>query len=256
MTSYVLKSDIKRALSGRGFFIGAAGMALTILLASLEGAVSFIQAGALPNGWHAQLFLDALASDAVTLILPVVCALSFTAAFIDDMKSGFIKEYLHRSGVSAYIRGKLTACALSGALTLVLGALAAYAIMALALTPLELARTDGEGATQSQYLANIVSACAMLLLSGALWSLLGFTLAALTMSRYIAYASPFILYYVLIILHERYFQALYVLYPKEWIFPSGTWAFGRLGVLLLLAELIAVICLIFVVTAKRRLANV
>jgi hypothetical protein len=97
---------------------------------------------------------------------------------------------------------------------------------------------------------------ATLFLSGAFWSLVGFTMSALTMNRYMAYASPFILYYVLIILHERYFDKLYVLYPKEWLFPSDAWVMGSFGVILLLAELTAAISLAFAVTARRRLASV
>lgn len=253
-SSYTIKSDIKRALTGRGFIMAAAGMALTIMLASLDSVISFVQTGPLPNGFHVLLLLSTLSSNAVTLMLPVVCALPFTTAFIDDIKSGFIKEYLHRSGVGAYLKGKLTACGLSGGFALVVGALMAYAVMGLVLTPLELARTSDEA--MQPYFTEFLSACALLFFSGAFWSLLGFTFAALAMSRYIAYASPFIFYYVLIILHERYFDALYVLYPKEWLSPSDAWALGWLGVLLLLAELITITCLVFVISAKRRLAHV
>ena len=76
------------------------------------------------------------------------------------------------------------------------------------------------------------------------------------MSKYMAYASPFILYYVLIILNERYFENLYVLYPKEWLFPSDAWVMGGFGVILLLVELTAIVSLAFAITAKRRLSNV
>jgi hypothetical protein len=49
---------------------------------------------------------------------------------------------------------------------------------------------------------------------------------------------------------------LYVLYPKEWLFPSGAWALGGFGVILLLAELSVIVCLGFAIVARRRLANV
>ena len=38
--------------------------------------------------------LNALTSDAMTLALPIIAALPFTSSFIDDIKSGFVKEYL------------------------------------------------------------------------------------------------------------------------------------------------------------------
>ena len=71
-----------------------------------------------------------------------------------------------------------------------------------------------------------------------------------------AYASPFVLYYVLIILYERYFDTLYVLYPKEWTSPSPTWMWGNLGVVLLLLELIIIMSMIFSAAAKRRLSQI
>ena len=251
-----ISSDIKRALSGKGFIAGTLGMILVITLSAMETFIKLVQSPqTLSNGYHAQWIMDALSSDWVTLALPMLCALPFTTSFVDDIKSGFIKQYLPRSGRAAYIRSKLIACGLSGGLVLMLGILLTYGLSALIFTPMELALTDGEAA--QPYLAQLLTEVAMLFFSGAFWSLAGFTFAALTMNKYMAYASPFILYYVLIILNERYFPSLYVLYPKEWLFPSDTWVLGNMGVILLLAELTAIVCTGFsIVLAQRRLDNV
>jgi hypothetical protein len=156
--------------------------------------------------------------------------------------------------VKPYITGKLVACAFSGGLVLLLGILLAYGISALIFTPMELALAAGEIA--QPYFAQLLLKCATLFFSGAFWSLAGFTFAALTQSKYMAYASPFILYYVLIILHERYFKDFYVLYPKEWLFPSEAWTLGGFGVILLLMILSVVMGLWFTLAAERRLGNV
>jgi hypothetical protein len=255
MMTYSVSSDIKRALSAKGFLFGIAGMVLMIAIASISTILPQLSsAQALSNGYHAQLILGSLTSDDVTLALPILCALPFTAAFVEDMKSGYIKQYLPRTGYRQYIKGKLIACGLSGVLVLFIGTVAAYSLAALIFTPMELALGPDEIA--QPYFAQLLMAAAILFFSGAFWSLVGFTFASLTMSRYMAYASPFILYYVLIILHERYFDELYILYPKEWLFPSDAWVLGSWGVILFLLELTAVICLAFVITAKRRLGNV
>lgn len=252
---YAISSDIRRALTGRGFIIGIIGTVIVIGLSSLDSIIEAARSAApLQNGFHAQLVMTALKSDWVTLAIPIVCALPFTAAFVDDVKSGFIKQYVHRSGVRQYIKGKLIACGLSGGLVLFFGIVTAYVLSSLVFTPMEMALREGE--TAQPYIAQLLMVCATLFFSGAFWSLTGFTFAAETQSRYMAYASPFILYYILIILHERYFENLYVLYPKEWLFPSESWVLGSLGVILMLAELIAVISLAFTVAAKRRLSNV
>jgi hypothetical protein len=255
MTNHAASSDIRRALSGRGFLTAVFGMALVMALASLQSVfAAFTASPTLPNGFHAQLVFDALTSDWVTLALPILCALPYTTAFVDDMKSGYIKQYLHRSGVKPYIQGKLMACALSGGLALFAGVLLAYALSVLVFSPMELALAKGQ--TAPPYVAQLLMKAAVLFCSGAFWSLVGLTLAALTMNRFMAYASPFILYYVLIILHERYFESLYVLYPKEWLEPSALWVLGAWGVILLLLELIAAVSLAFALTARRRLAHV
>jgi uncharacterized protein YceK len=254
-SNFTISSDIKRALSGRGFLTGVAGMVLVIALSSLESITSDAQSGeALQNGYHAQLVMEALASDWVTLALPILCALPFTTVFVDDIKSGFIKQYLPRAGVKPYIKGKLIACGFSGGLALLFGIMLAYGLSALVFIPMELALTPEE--TAQPYFAQLLMTAVTLFFSGAFWSLAGFMFAALTMNRYMAYASPFILYYVLIILNERYFNDLYVLYPKEWLFPSDTWVMGGFGVILLLAELSAAVCLGFAIVAERRLSNV
>ncbi len=250
-----VSSDIKRAFTGRGFIVGLFGMVIVVILSSLEDIINVARSTEpLANGYHAEFVKTALSSAWVTLAIPILCALPFTSAFVDDMKSGFIKQYLHRAGYKQYIRSKLLACGLSGGSVLFLGILISYALSYLVFTPMELALVKGQ-ATQP-YLAQILMIAATLFLSGAFWSLVGFTMSALTMNRYMAYASPFILYYVLIILHERYFENLYVLYPREWLFPSEWWVMGSFGVILLLAELTAVVSLAFAVTARRRLANV
>lgn len=250
-----ISSNIKQALDNRGFVIGVLGVIVALFFSSIQDVINtFCATEPLQNGFHDHLIMNALASDVMALALPILCALPYTASFVDDIKSGYIKLYLHRSGVKPYIKGKIIACALSGGFVLMLGILLAYGLSALVFTPMELALAEGEVA--QPYFAQLLLKAATLFFSGAFWSLVGFTFAALTHSKYMAYTSPFILYYVLIILHERYFQDFYVLYPKEWLFPSDAWMLGGFGVIMLLIILSAIVCLCFTIIAKRRLANV
>lgn len=255
MYNHTVLSDIKRALSGRGFIMGMVGMILFIGLSSIEGIIVMTQIEEpLPNGYHGQVIMDALSSDWVTLILPIICSLPFTTAFIDDIKSGFVKQYLHRSGLKGYIKGKLFACGFSGGLVIFCGIVLAYGISALVFTPMELALGTEE--TAQMYFPQVLTKATLFFCFGAFWSLMGFTLGAMTMNRYMAYASPFIVYYMLIILCERYCEKLYVLYPKEWMFISQAWVLDDWGVILLILEMIAILSLSFVIIAKRRLSNV
>lgn len=245
---------LRQGLSGRGFLLGVSGVLLAAVFSSVQEAAAALQGGGLlANGFHETLLAGALDADAMTLSLPICAALPCTAAFVDDIKSGFIKECLPRSGQAPYLAGRCAACALLGFLVFAVGIAAACTLFALVFTPMEAASEAGPliSASMEELLRRtLLFAC-----SGALWSTVGALFAALTESRYMAYASPFVLYYVLVILYERYFDMLYVLYPKEWTSPSSRWVFGDAGVILFVAELTVLAALGFVLAAGRRLSQ-
>ena len=245
-------SSCKQALSGRGFVLALSGTVAVIFLSSIQGIVTAFRATELLSfGYHHSFVMDALTSDGMTLALPGLSALPFTTAFLDDVKSGFLKEYLPRTTITGYIIGRTLGCLLSGALALCLGVFLAYGLAALLFLPLEAAPTD-PGAVL-KLLLDLLERLALMACSGALWAAVGLLLGTVTGSKCMAYASPFVLYYVLIILHERYLPELFILYPKEWIAPSAHWQFGVTGVLLLVGELTILAALGFFVVAGRRL---
>ncbi len=255
MNTHTAISDIRRALCGRGFIIAAIGIAMVVFISSLDSIIGVFRSETLqPNGFYARLVLTALDADGMTMALPILCALPYTACFIDDMKSGYIKQYLHRTTVRQYLFGKTVACALSGGLVLAAGVLLSYGVSALVFTPMEAAPAAKEAVPP--YFAELLSRLLLFFLSGAFWAVLGMMLSTLTGSRYMAYASPFILYYVLIILYERYFDRLYVLYPKEWLNPSGDWVLGTLGVMVFILELMLIASLGFAVAARKKIGSV
>lgn len=243
----------KQALSGKAFILSVAGVFLLLFAVSIEDIFLLFHTEnrLIESGYHHRLMMQALSSDGMTMALPILAAIPFTASMVDDVKSGFIKEYLLRTTVSGYIVGKVTACILSGGLVLVSGILMSYIVAALVFTPMEAA--IGAGTELSACLREFVEKEILFFCSGAFWSMAGMLSAVLTGSRYMAYASPFVLYYVLIILHERYFAKMHLLYPKEWIAPSEYWKFGNIGVVLFVAELTILAALCFGITAKRRL---
>lgn len=248
-----IRSSIKQAIFSRDFLIGSIGVVLVVFLSSVSDVLEALRAeGTLPNAFHNSFMANVVRSDAMTLALPIIAALPFTASFVNDMKSGFIKYYLHRTGRRDYIAGRCTACWLSGGLVLVLGLLVSYLISAAVFIPLE---DPAAGELSGSLAAGFMKSLVFVFLSGAFWSLCGLTLGAMTGSKYMAYASPFIIYYVLIILHERYFEQIRFLYPKEWIAPSSGWMPGGRGVILLLSGLTAAAAAVFHDTVKRRISG-
>ena len=90
-------SNLRQAVGSWGFLLSLAGTALILLLSSVQGILAgFRSAELLSPGYHSDLIMGALSSEAMALALPILAALPYTASFIDDVKSGFIKEYLPR----------------------------------------------------------------------------------------------------------------------------------------------------------------
>lgn len=259
----LFRTDIKRALTSRGFIAGIIGTAVVLFLGSFESVVSFLKNGiaeGLPAGYHEQIILAALSSDVMMFCVPILATLPYTAVFVEEYKSGYLKEYLPRSGVRSYIAGKVVASGLSGGLVLFCGIICAYIACALIFTPLEVIPQMSDNAiggeiTAPSMFADIIGQAFLFFLAGMFWSLLGALFAAVTMSRYIAYASPFILYYVLIILCTRYFTGIYILNPREWTGMTMLWPGGAWGTVLFMGEIILIAGMLYAVVIKRRVSD-
>lgn len=252
-------SDLSRALSSWGFYAGIGGMVIAIIIGAAGDIVPMLQMPkntGLYNGFHAQTLLTALGSDVILLCVPILAALPYTSAFVDDLKSGYLKEYLPRSGRGRYITGKVAATAVSGALVMFISIIIAYVLFALVFTPMELKPDENMmPMMQPHFFADILGRAFVFALCGALWSLVGAMLAAVTMSKYMAYASPFIIYYVLVILSERYIKDVYVLNPKQWLSGGELWPGGIWGIALLVAMLAAIVAIGYGIRVSRRLGD-
>ena len=279
--THTLTTDIYRAIKCRGFYIACALTVICLLVGASGEIVSLLQYGVgegLYAGFHAQLLLGALSSSVMTLALPIICALPYTTSMLEDEKSGYVKPYILRTSRAQYIRAKIIATALSGGLSVFVGIMLCYLLFALVFAPLELAPLSAEemmgddsagvqalevsasfGSApsfgQPSMFMEILGKSITLFLFGALWSLVGLTLATSTGSRYMAYASPFIIYYVLIILAERYFTGFALLNPKEWIYPTRIWPGGSWGICLLMGELVVLMSLSCTLICKKRLGS-
>ncbi len=253
MKNTILSNLRQSVFTGR-FLLGVLFVAVAVFPASAETLLKALRSEDLLDcGFHGSFVLNAVRSDTIVFCLPIVCALPFAACFVDDVKSGFIKLYIHRAGRRAYILGRALGCVVSGGLVIALGLLLAYGAAALVFLPRETAPLPG--VETPGYFRELLSVCWRFFLSGGLWALAGLALSSRMESKYIAYGSPFILYYILIILHERYFDRLYVLYPKAWLFPGEEWPLGPWNTALLLLALMALLILAFGYAVRKRVSE-
>lgn len=181
------------------------------------------------------LFSNDIDSDLFRMSIPLICTLPYSCGWLNEYKQGFTKFSLTRSTFRGYIFGKFFSAGIAGGLVEVLGVWVFAIIKGLEEAPLNYG---------------------LLFLSAFLWASVATTLASVSESKYLAYGGAFVIYYFLVILHERYFSSLYCLSPYEWTFPSHTWIFDETGTALLLAGLIIIVALIYYAVIRRRLDRV
>ncbi len=244
------KENLRLAICGTGFLFSMLVTVIALCSASFESFMPALQArnAVMPSDFFFQILQEAVSSETMCFVLPIVAALPFTASFYDDLHSGFIKAYLPRTGYRDYIVGKWIACYVSGGLVSVSGVLAFAILCGATFAP----KMFYAGALRISFreISPILQRCIPLFFSGAFWSLIGMTAAAFTNSKHMAYAAPFILFYVLVILSERYFKKIVFLNPKVWM---GT-ANGIQGAVLL-SLMTVLVSLAFIYSAGRRLRN-
>ena len=245
---------MKNSIFERKFLIAVLAAAVLAAVAVFNDLLEIFRAKELLEyGYHGSLTDKACRSHVYRIALPVICMLPCSFSCVDEVKSGFIKAYLPRAGYKNYMLGKIFACILSGGLVPVCGAWLFYGLSALVLTPLQAALAEGQ--TAEEDLAKLLTLCGLLFLNGALWAMAGMAAGMMGGNRYMACAAPFILYYLLVILCERYLPGIYVLYPAVWLGPAEGWPFKETGLALWLAELVMLFSLLFARSAERRLRS-
>lgn len=115
MEHHGIKTNIVQAIFSRKFIFGVIGFVAIIFLSRIEVVIAVYRNNVLQaSGFYNQFILGALKSEAMMLCLPIICSLPYTISFVEDIKSGFIKSYLHRVRYNEYLLGKVIGCGLSG----------------------------------------------------------------------------------------------------------------------------------------------
>lgn len=233
-------TDGRRALLSKGFLFAALGMFLVLMIGAANDLLPFLKGEAKPlyqNRYWLYVLEEAMHSDAVYFLTPILASLPFTASFVDDLKSGFLKQFLPRTTRRKYAMGRTVVTFLTGGLALLAGIALMLLLCAVLFKPREFQpETFSDMMLQMNAAANyrLLMRVISFFVIGGFWSLVGGLMASVSMNKYMAYATPFIFYYLLIILVERYFRHAFFLYPKEWIYPTHMWPMDKWGVPVLL----------------------
>ena len=243
---HTVKTDLYRAVCSLGFSLAVVATVLVLLGTAWQEVGDALERGRLYAGFAEAAVLDALAGDTFSLVLPVLSPLPYSGIWMEEWSSGYLKAYLPRTTRRQYLGSKFLACVCSGGLSVTAGLLCAYVLVSLGLKFWALGNGDLS-------LLPLTGCCLRLFCSGGLWASIGLALSAWWESSAMSYGGPFVVYYVLTIFYERYFDAWFVLSPIEWLIPGEGWPFRGWSVVVLVGCLILGMAALFAAQAGRRL---
>lgn len=236
-------------LFGPVFYTSCVLFFLAIMISMAEMLLyTFSVTEQLPKGFHIELLIDAVNSDMVISFVPIASTIPFAGSYVDDIKNKFARIFLIRSSYRTYIGGRIVVGFVAGGVTVLFGLLVAWGIMAVAIMPLE----EKNEEVIITAIVRLIEICFLLFMNGGFWSVVGMAMSTLVESKYISYAAPFVCYYLLVILYERYFPDFFIIYPKIWIDPAA-WPYGCWGAITFLVEITLIFIFLFSFRAKRRL---
>ncbi|MCM1179337.1 MAG: hypothetical protein NC347_03710 [Clostridium sp.] len=251
----MLKFDRQRAFSVYTIWVYPLILVSILFVTGFDSIVAIAkQTEPLQSGWTLEFVIKTLQQEGVQFALPVFAVLPFSSAFVDEWKSGMIKNIAGRIEKQEYLCSKATAVACAGGVTLALGALFFFGLSFFLFGRLEMGILEQE--TVKENLVCCIQLLFRYFLNGSLWAEVGLLVSSKLDSRLMAWLSPFMIYYLLIIFYERYFSWVHILYPREWIAAKQQWPLEQWSLCLWLLLLVYVTGCIFYRIGERILQNV
>lgn len=211
------KCDFKRTAGSVNF----CGALLIMILGAVTGTwelVGSIAASQYINE-NAGLFIlcySILHSNGFLLAMLLACVLPAGALFLEDYQNRCHLFFLLRTKRKIYCSSKLVITYLTGAMAagagFLLGLLCNLVLLAFKGVDLPLFLNNHTGEW-----AQLAAGLFCTILGGACWAVIGGVCAALIKNVYMAYAVPFVTYYILDTFQRRYYKKLEILNPKEWM---------------------------------------
>ncbi|MDY2628329.1 MAG: hypothetical protein SOW08_08445 [Lachnospiraceae bacterium] len=215
--------DGKRLWESTGFHIACLIGCAAILL-SVTWPQEWESIEALPCGSWLTFWSQAMEGKLVICVLPACAVLPYSDAYLQEKKNGFLRSYICRRGRMEYVKSKMFVMGAAGFLSWVCAALLAGFLLFFCLFPGEMCMdTELFFSESGDILLGTGLSILRTGLVGSIFGNLGAVCAQLAGSVYMAYGLPFVCYYMLLILKERYFETMYFIYPAEWISPAGDW---------------------------------
>lgn len=245
----VVSLEMKNSICNWRFFAACFVIVCVALASTQDQLQQLLEVEQSPEGpgWLLA-FLFLIYNSTVLMFIPLVVPFASAATAEEEIKSRFALFACIRSGRKQYFAGKSIALILTG------GALVCVAMLILFIFACvrfhHIAWINGNEYNVQMFVGELILYFVRGFLNGAFWTLVGGIAAVATKNHYMAYAMPFVLYYVLFVFQERYYQTLFYLNPKYWatsLVYSSPVCIGILAVLLVL------VTILFLIAMRRRM---
>lgn len=205
----------------------------------------------LASGTFLQYYKTALASQGILFLIPIISVLPAGAVYVKESSNGFLKLYITRISRMDYIKRKIFLIYVGGFLPFFAAGILAFLFSFLVFYPLELkGMIEKEGVWEDLFL--LLRIC---LVGGIIAEISGI-FAAVFRNYYMAYGLPFVCYYLLIILKDRYLPDLYAMYPGEWVVPKQDWGTNGMGIWVFFLVFSTAVCLLHGLLLHHRLKEI
>lgn len=244
--------EFERGIYSAGFYIG---VLLLVAAGVIEASMmlEYILTSGVPGEevrWIAAV-CQSLYSESLDAVVPIACTLAISASYLEDTQSGTLYYVMLRTTKKRYRYSKIFTCAIFGMLT-VCAAVLIFSLIFIVILPMNKTELGYFKQQGFDYYFPILQRILNLALNGAFYSVLGGVIASFVNNRYMAYAAPFIFYYVISTLTGAYLPKLYFLNPAEWISAQRS---SSMVILLILLGLNMVVLLGYSKIIERRWKN-
>lgn len=230
----MIRLEFKRGICSVGFYLSVVLLIIAGLL-NTGDTLEYIRGMGLPEGEVRCLALlfHAMWSEALCYLIPIVSTLALSGSYLEDVQSGLLKYILIRTEKNQYLWSKVLTCALFGALTVLL-ALVFMLVGFMIVYPINTVEIGYLKMQTVRYYTDLFGRAFALVLNGSFYASLGGVIGTITNNKYMAYAAPFIFYYVVSTLFSAYLSDYPLLNPEEWLMMNLSSIFIVMGIVLVL----------------------
>ena len=197
MNKKFLLQDIKRSLTGWGFWLGFGGLcALFLYNMVTQSALNHTQ-----DSYY--IIVNAVAASGFTVFLPLFPVLAYSSDFCEEYESGYYRMILARMSVRGYAQARIISVAISGGaavgLPVMLMCIGAGCFGITNVSAVDMLRVEADMEmvfiSQAYGFGVVVALKAVLgFLFGAVWALVGLAFAVWFVNKYVSLIAPFVLY--------------------------------------------------------------